>query len=63
MLAGDATGQPKAADPTVEMIRALRVARQTAVKARTQAANAMKALVVTAPDDLCECLRELSTMS
>jgi transposase len=62
VLAGDATGQPKAADATVEMIRALRVARQTAIKARTQAGNAMKALVVTAPDDLCEGLRELSTI-
>jgi len=63
VLAGDATGQPKAADATVEMIRALRVARQTAIKARTQASNAMKALVVTAPDDLRECLRELSTIA
>lgn len=44
------------------MIRALRVARQTAIKARTQASNAMKALVVTAPDDLRESLRELSTI-
>src|ERR1035437_8571861 len=61
--AGGATGQPKAADATVEMIRALRVARQTAIKARTQAGNAMKALVVTAPDDLRECLRELSTIA
>ena len=44
VLAGDATGQPKAADATVEMIRALRVARQTAIKARVQAGNAMQAL-------------------
>ncbi len=63
VLAGDATGQPKAADATVEMIRALRVARQTAVKARTQAGNAMKALVVTAPGDLRECLRQLSPVA
>jgi transposase len=63
VLAGDATGQPKTADATVEMIRALRVARQTAIKARTQAGNAMKALVVTAPEDLRECLRELTTIA
>ena len=42
------------------MIRALRVARSTALKARTQAANAMQALVVTAPDQLRQSLRGLS---
>jgi transposase len=36
------------------MIRSLRVARVTAVKARTQASNALKALLVTAPVDLRE---------
>ena len=41
---------PKAGDGQVEMIRSLRVARATAMKARTQAINALKALVVTAPD-------------
>lgn len=60
VLSGDADGVPKAGDSTVEMIRALRVARATAIKARTQAANAMKALVVTAPDQLRESLRDLS---
>src|SRR4029434_910750 len=39
------------------MLRSLRVARATAVKARTQAINALKALVVTAPADLREQLR------
>jgi transposase len=43
------------------MIRTLRVARSTAVKARTQAVNALKALVVTAPSDLREQLRASST--
>src|SRR5215203_221700 len=38
----------------------LRVARKTAVKARVQAINSMKALVVTAPDDLREQLRGLT---
>ncbi|MDQ6616040.1 MAG: IS110 family transposase [Actinomycetota bacterium] len=60
VLAGDAAGPPKAGDGAVEMVRALRVARSTAIKARTQAANAMKALVVTAPDQLRESLRDLS---
>jgi transposase len=34
------------------MLRSLRVARATAMKARTQAINALKALVVTAPEEL-----------
>jgi len=41
------------------MIRVLRVARSSSVKARTQAVNALKDLVVTAPDDLRERLRGL----
>jgi transposase len=59
--AGEATGIPKAQDGTVEMVRSLRVARQTAVKARTQAVNAIKALLVTAPVELRERLDGLST--
>ena len=43
------------------MLRALRVARQTAVKARTQAINAIKGLLVTAPDELREQLEGLTT--
>ncbi len=58
--AGTATGQPKAGDGTVEMIRSLRLARRSAVKARTQAANQLKALLVTAPDGLRAQLRRLS---
>ena len=53
---------PKAGDGQVEMIRSLRVARATAIKARSQAVNALKALLVTAPDDLREQLRGLSTV-
>jgi transposase len=59
--AGTATGQPKAADGPVEAIRALRLARRSAVKARTQAANQLHALVVTAPDELRARLRPLTT--
>ena len=58
--AGEATGVPKAQDGVVEMLRALRVARQTAVKARTQAINAIKALLVTAPAELREPLDGLA---
>jgi transposase len=58
--AGDATVTPKAGTGQVEMIRSLRVARSTAMRARTQAINALKALLVTAPAELREQLRGLS---
>ena len=41
------------------MIRSLRLARRSAVKARTQAANQLDALLVTAPDGLRAQLRGL----
>ena len=53
-LNGDATGTPKTRDGRVEAIRALRVARSGAVKARTQTMNALRGLIVTAPDELRE---------
>jgi transposase len=53
---------PKAGDGQVEMIRSLRVARASAIKARTQAVNALKGLLVTAPAELREQLRGLSTV-
>jgi transposase len=61
VLAGQATAIPKTGSHLVEMVRCLRVARATAVKARTQAANALRALVVTAPAELREQLRGLPT--
>jgi hypothetical protein len=57
--AGTTLGQPKTADGPVEMLRALRLARSSAVKARTQAANLLHALVITAPDPLQAQLRGL----
>jgi transposase len=60
-LNGDATGTPKSRDGNVEAIRALRVARRSALKARTQAANQLHALVVAAPDELRTRLRDLTT--
>jgi transposase len=61
VLAGEALGEPKSGDGKVEMIRILRSARQSAVKARTQAANQLQALLVTAPEVLRHRLRELPT--
>jgi transposase len=60
VLAGEATAAPKAATGAVEMLRVLRVARRSAVKARSQAANQLASLVVTAPEPLRQQLRELT---
>ena len=61
VLAGEASGVPKSGDGRVEMIRALRAARRSAMKARTQAANQLQGLRVTAPEQLRHRLRGLST--
>ena len=61
VLAGEVAGEPKSGDGRVEMIRALRTARRSAVKARSQAANQLKSLLVTAPEELRDRLRGLST--
>jgi transposase len=61
VLAGEALGEPKSGDGEVEIIRVLRSARQSAVKSRSQAANQLQALLVTAPEDLRHRLRELPT--
>jgi len=60
VLAGTAKGLPKAGDGVVEMIRVLHVTRESSVKARTQAINQLRALVVTAPTKLREKLRGLT---
>jgi transposase len=51
-LAGQEAGTPKSQDGTVEAIRVLRLARRSAIKARTQAANQLQAVVSTAPEAL-----------
>jgi transposase len=61
VLAGEASSVPKSGDGTVEMIRALRAARRSAIKARTQAANQLQSLRVTAPEELRHRLRGLHT--
>ena len=60
VLAGVADAIPKSGQGEVEMIRMLKSARDSAVRARTQAINQMKALIVTAPADLRETLHGLS---
>ena len=54
VLAGDATAIPKVTDGIVESIRQLRLARDSAVKARSAALCQLADLVVTAPDELRE---------
>ena len=58
--AGTATARPKTGDGPIEMIRTLQAARRSALKARTQAANQLHALVITAPDALRSRLRRRS---
>lgn len=60
-LNGDAAGTPRAGGGPVESVRVLRIARRSAVKARTQAANQIRDLIVTAPDQLRSRLRNLGT--
>lgn len=61
VLSGEASGAPKSRDGASEALRALRVARQGAIKARTQAANELRDLVVSAPEELRAQLHPLTT--
>ena len=61
VLSGSATGTPKLRNGHVEAIRALRVARSSAVNARSQATNQIKALIVSGLPELREQLRHLTT--
>ena len=54
VLSGVAEATPKSDEGEVEMIRMPKFAKDSAVKARTQAVNQMKSLVVTAPAELRE---------
>ena len=60
MLGGQSTATPKTADGVVEMMRQLKIARDTAVKARTAAMITLKQLVVHAPPQLREALQALT---
>ncbi len=57
---GKATAQPKSRTGSVEAIRALRLVRRSATRDRTGAVNQMRALVVTAPDEIREAFRGLT---
>ena len=61
VLRGTASGTPKTRDGQVEAIRTLRVARRSAIKARTQAINQLQAVVLTGPAELRQALSGQST--
>ena len=61
VLAGTAAGAPKTRTGPVEAIRALRVARRGAVKARTAALNQLHGLLTSAPEPLRADLTGLRT--
>ncbi len=54
VLSGQAASCPKSGTSSVEMIRHLKVARDTAVKGRSQAMQTLKAIIVSAPAALRE---------
>lgn len=58
-LSGRASGTPKSRDGNVEMIRVLRVARNSAIKASIAAKTQLKAIIKTAPEELRDDLRSL----
>ena len=60
VLAGQSTAIPKTADGAVEMMRQLKITRDTAVKGRTTAMNTLKQIVVHAPPVLREVLHALT---
>lgn len=61
VLSGDAEVIPKSGDGQVEGLRALRVARRSALKARTQTGLQIRDLILTAPDALRSKLQPLET--
>jgi hypothetical protein len=58
-LVGQANAVPKTNDGTVEMLRQVKIAKDTAVKARTAAMISIKAVLVTAAPELRETLQGL----
>jgi transposase len=60
VLTCQAVAQPKSGTSTVEMIRQLKLARDTTVKARSRAMLVLKATIVGAPSALCEQLDGLA---
>jgi transposase len=60
VLSGQARAAPKSGTSSVEMIRHLKVARDTAVKSRTQAMVTIKTIIINAPAALRESLEGLT---
>ena len=60
MLSGQATALPKAGTSSAEMIRHLKIARDTAVKGRSQAMLTLKSLIISSPTALREQLDRLT---
>lgn len=60
-LSGTASATPKTRNGPVEAIRVLRLARASAVKARTAAINQLKGVIVAAPEQLRTTLAALNT--
>ncbi len=60
LLTGETLPLPKPGTGTVEGIRVLLTARESAVKARTQAIVQLKSLLVTAPDQVRDTYRRLT---
>jgi len=52
VLAEQAAGIPKSTNGVIESVRLLRLARRSAVKGRTQAANQIHSVIDTAPEEL-----------
>ena len=61
VLSGEADAVPKDSTGLVEAVRVLHLARRSAVKAKTQAGNQIKDLVLTAPEPIRGGLRSLTT--
>ena len=61
VLAGTATAIPKEHSGAAEAMRAVSVARRSAVKAKTQAINQLRALLVSAPQEIRDRLLKAKT--
>jgi len=60
VFSGEATASPKPRDGIVESIRVLQLARRSAIKARTQAGQQIRSLLITAPVELQSTLGNLT---
>jgi transposase len=60
VLAGDALGKPKSSDGIVEMMRTLRLTRESAVRAKSVAVVSLQSVLITAPDEVRDPLAGLT---